>query len=497
MNTQEFIEKFHHDFWLNPSDLPYMNFRFSYYNKRNDNHYDMRKHNYDPYYQISEYGALNIPDEWGVLGKTNDRIISEHMLSNFNSIVEKYIGHSKQLTKKFAIGDYNFYIYFNSGPFKDRNSDGEIYQVDDFSVYLEYHGFTNKILNLYKQEQKEKHKLSSRQVKIKGYFIFLEFLKNVRVEDLTFEDYKIEDVFGQWEPDYYFWLDPITPKDLCKYVKEKSKYSIGKKYIIRPIVNKVDLDFFIKMFTNKGIYKPNKKIYDMLNKFQNEPKSSMGLLKDLGVDLIQFQNNSAYDITKYYDLTGVSIKCSGSVLKDYPDLRKFHINKELAENITKKEKEEKLRVEREEKERIANDTYTLYQFGVPILKDVRSHEIEEYFDNKSDSEFENRAIQAAKKVFEASPELDVFYFMHYGIYTYTEMAGEKFCDYENLASINKLKGNELPNRIITLLNLGEIEFPYFDKYDNNVQFDAGATFIGVRKSQDTYTLVYEEGEQGI
>ena len=60
MNTQEFIEKFHHDFWLNPNDLPYMDFRFSYYNKENDNCHHRRKPNYDPFYEISEYGALNI-----------------------------------------------------------------------------------------------------------------------------------------------------------------------------------------------------------------------------------------------------------------------------------------------------------------------------------------------------------------------------------------------------------------------------------------------------
>jgi hypothetical protein len=47
------------------------------------------------------------------------------------------------------------------------------------------------------------------------------------------------------------------------------------------------------------------------------------------------------------------------------------------------------------------------------------------------------------------------------------------------------------------LNLGEIEFPCFDKYDKNIYFETGATFIGVRKSGDTYTLVYEDGDQGI
>ena len=63
--------------------------------------------------------------------------------------------------------------------------------------------------------------------------------------------------------------------------------------------------------------------------------------------------------------------------------------------------------------------------------------------------------------------------------------------------INNLKGNKLPKRIVTLLNLGEISFPYFDKYDKNVDFETGATFIGVKKSGDSYTLVYEDGDQGI
>lgn len=497
MSSQEFIENFHNDLWLNPNDLPYMNIWASYSHKEDDNYYRRRKPNFNPFYQVHEVRAINIPSEWGIFKKTNDKDISEKMIDNHKSIINKYVGNNSKLTKKFNIGDYNFYLFFNSGIFENKNSidKKDNYQVDEFSVYIEYHGFTNRILNLYTQDKRDNEKLTQRSIVVKGYFVLLEFLKNA--EDLILEDYVIEDVFGEWEETYYFYRDSVTPKELCKYTKEKSKYSITGEYDINSKTRIVDLDFFIKMFTNKGIYKPNKKIFSSLCLFNNEPKSKVKLLKDLGVDIIQFQNNSAYNITEFYDLTGVIVKCSESVLKKYENLRNFYIDKEVASKITKQEKEEKIRIEKEWKQEIANDTYTLYQFGIPILKDVRSYQIKEYFETESNNAFENIAIEEAKKVFNATSELDVIYFMHYGIYTYTEMSGEKFSHYEDLEYINNLKGNKLPKRIVTLLNLGEISFPYFDKYDKDVDFETGATFIGVKKSGDSYTLVYEDGDQGI
>jgi hypothetical protein len=496
MSSQEFIENFHQDFWLNPNDLPYMNIWASYSHKENDNYYDRRKPNFNPFYEVHDCRAINIPEDWGIFGKTNDRDISEKMIFNHKFMINKYVGKNTKLTKKFNIGDYTFYIFFNSGTFRERgDSEKQPYQLDEFSVYLEYHGFTNRVLNLYTQEKIENGKLTQRSIVVKGYYVLLEFLKNA--EDLVFEDYAIEDVFGKWEETYYFWLDSVTPKELSKYTKKKSQYSISRDYDINPQTREVDLDFFIKMFTINGIYKPNKKTFTLMNSFNNKPKAKVKFLKDLGVETVQFQNNSAYDITNFYDLTGVVIKCSESVLKHYESFRKFHVNKELADSVTKKEKEERIRQEKQRKAEIANDTYTLYQFGVPVLKDVRSYNILEYFENKSGNEFETQAIEAAKKVFNATSELDVIYFMHYGIYTYTELSGEKFSHYEDLEYINKLKGNKLPKRIVTLLNLGEIEFPYFDTYDKNADFERGATFIGVKKSGDTYTLVYEDGDQGI
>ena len=500
MKSEEFIKEFHNNLWINPDDLPYMDFKYYYSRKEDDNYHNRSKPNFDPHYNISEWRNSNIPKEWGVFGETNDRVISEHMTSNFNAVVDKFVGNIKEYKKKFSIGEYNFYIYFNSGVFENKNSiqGDDFYYCEDFSVYFEYKGFSNKILNLYKQEKKDGEKLNYRNLKIEGYFVVLEFLKQTTDILVLLEDYDFKEVFGDWEHQYYFSFAPITPKDLCKYTKKKSKYSISRKYDIEPIKPEVNLDFFIEMFTEKGVYKPNKKVVDKLFlSFNNELKTKAKSLKDLGVDIVQFKNNTAYDITKFYDLAGVSIKCSESVLKNSPNLRKFHINQELAKNVSKKEKEDKIRIERERVEKIANDTYTLYQFGIPILKDVRSYEIEEYIKNKNKNNFQKQAISAAKKVFEASSEIDVIYFMHYGIYTYTEMAGEKFAHYEDLEYINKLKNNKLPKRVVTLLNLEEITFPFFDKYDDNITFESGATFIGVKKSGDNYVVIYENGEQGI
>lgn len=495
MKLQDFIKNFHKDLWLNPNDLPYMSFRYYFSTKANDNYHDRQKPNFDPFYNVSEYDN-NIPKEFGTYGKTNDKVISENMTYNYKLIIDKYIGDKTKLTKKFSIGDYNFYIYFNSGVFKEDDSsvNNTGYQIDEMSVYVEYHGFTHRILNLHKRDRKDKHKLTYRSIEYEGYFTVLEFLKNA--EDLVFEDYDFEDVFGQWEENYKSSLDTVTPEFLCKYSKKKNEYRLSG-YSFEPSTNIVDLDFFIKMFTSNGIYKPNKRIFLNLNSFNNRPKSKVKSLKDLDVEIVQFQNNSAYDITKFYNLNGVTVKCSKSVLGQYQNLRKFYINKEVADDISKKENEEKIRRERERKLEIANDTYTLYQFGVPILKDVRSYVIEEYFENRNDNVFETQAINEAKKIFNATSELDVIYFMHYGIYTYTEMSGEKFSNYEDLEYINKLKGNKLPKRIITLLDLEKISFPFFDTSDKNTDFDTGATFIGVKKVGDSYELVYEDGDQGI
>jgi hypothetical protein len=265
-------------------------------------------------------------------------------------------------------------------------------------------------------------------------------------------------------------------------------------------VGDIDLEHFVKMETKDGVYKPSKDVIEILMggyswEYEKVLRQNRGIkLTDLGIHTVQFRNNANYSIDNFYDCTGIKLKASKSVLESYPDLRQYSENEKAKEELKAKEKA----AEEARLAEIKADTYSLVQDGKVILKDVRSHVIEEYFEDKQNVVFTQQAISAAKVLFDAAPELDKIFFGKYGIYSYTELSGEKFADFEDIEYVNKLKGIKLPKRVVTLYNEGVAEFPYIDKYDTDVDFEKGATYVGVERFEDgEMELIYEDGDQGI
>lgn len=93
--------------------------------------------------------------------------------------------------------------------------------------------------------------------------------------------------------------------------------------------------------------------------------------------------------------------------------------------------------------------------------------------------------------------MDTIYFMSYGIYSYTEMAGSKFSNYEDLESINKKQNIKLPKRIKFLIENDKIQFPHFYTDEKTVEWEKGATYLGVKKTGNKYEVISVPGDQGI
>lgn len=477
METKNFIEKLHNGLWFNSEQLLKSEVAF-------DTNIGF------------VYPHENIPDKWG----SSKYDVKISLQRYFNAIIKKYGKEYNRVCKKFKIEDYTFYILSDTQIIK-RN----YYRTDNkdeyryFNVYMEYKGYTKMVFSMcfseiytdkqdgdsfyvedMTEENKDKRSSTHQKWYFEGYYTVLHFMKNV--ENIELLDYNFKDVFGEWE------------------LKRKDEYSGGmypKNLDINTEETKsLDLNHFIEMYTSNGIYKPKSEFFKIF-KSPSKPKLQGKKLKDLGVKVIDFSKNTIYDIDMYYDLEDVVIKCHVSLIKEHQDLAKYHRNKEKALDVVRKEKERQEEIKRQEQEEIKRDTYSLYQFGVPILKDVRSSVIEDYLTNKNNEKFNQQAISAAKKVFSVTDEIDTIYFMRYGIYTYTECAGEKFVSYEDIDSINELKGNKLPKNVIELCNQDVIDFPYFNEDDISIDFEKGATYIGVKKIGNNYTVIYEAGEQGI
>jgi hypothetical protein len=461
------IEKFHEAywsdnfFWLN--DHMYFHQRASekrsYWNEEEDG-------KFDPHYSMNNFS------------RRNGRPFTPQEIEKIYDSIDwdKYAG------KKFIMGDYTFYV-FASGVYKS-----EFYKTDYYAhgIYMEYKGYRITALDLKKGIGYEKEKNYSKG--FEGLDIMLDLLKDN--PDIELIPCKLEEITG---PIGFKLKSDITmiPPDYPQKKHPTYKWEgAGEKISI------IDLDHFIKMDIKNGVYEPSNSIMNKLLKYEVEEllKTKTKKLKDLGVHTIKFKNNSNWNIGKFYNIEGIELKASKSVLARYDNLRKYSKNEKAKEEILAAEKAEQEAYEKS----VYDDTYTLMQHGKVILENVLSYDITHYFENKENKDFELSVIEAGKKCFEVAPDLNKIFFGKFGIYSYTEMSGERFADFEDIERINKLKDIKLPKRLITLVQHGEIDYPFIDKDDKLFDFDKGATYIGVSKDKKgNVTMVLEDGDQGI
>jgi hypothetical protein len=427
---------------------------------------------FDPHYSMNNFSRKN--------GRT---FTPQEIEKKYDSVdLEKYAG------KKFILGDYTFYG-FSSGEYKDKYEKESIAWGNAF--YFEYNGFRFKALDFEKKKYSSEYGRQINNCYLKnfeGLDIMFDLLRdNPDVELVPYEleeltgplGFKITSIYGLTPP-------PYLQKKHPKYNWENAGEKIGK----------IDLDHFIKMDIKDGIYQPTNTIMNKLLQYEARemlhPKIKK--LKDFGVHTIKFKNNSNWDINRFYDLDGVQLKASKSVLARYSDMRKYSNDEKAKEEIAAAEKASEEAYEKS----IHDDTYTLMQHGKVIIENVRSYDIVQYFENKDEKDFEFAIIAAGKKCFEVAPDLDKIFFGKYGIYSYTEMSGEKFADFDDIEHVNKLKDIKLPNRLITLINHGEIDYPCLYKDDKLFKFDKGATYIGAAKNEKgEVCMISEDGDQGI
>lgn len=467
------IEKFHETFWSNKSfwlnDHMYYHQqpseKRSYWNEKEDG-------KFDPHYSMNNFSR-----------KSGREFTPQDIEKIYNSVdFKKYAG------KKFIIQDYIFYAY-SSGEYTDKHHKDEI--ACGHSFYMDYHGFRLKVLDFEEKKYFKEYggKPNNGYSKgVEGLDIMFDLLKdNPDVELIPYEleeltgpiGFKITSIRGL-TPSAYFQKKHPT------YEWEGAAEKIGE----------IDLDHFIKMDIKDGVYKPTSSIMDKLLNYDNQDllKTKIKKFKDFGVHTIKFLNNSNWDVSKFYNLEGVEVKASKSVLSRYPEMRNYSTDEKAKSEIIAAEKA----AEEAYQKSIYDDTYTLMRHGKVVLENVRSYDITNYFENKEEQDFDLFVIEAAKKCFEAAPELDKIFFGRYGIYSYTEMSGERFSDFENVERINKDKDIILPKRLVTLINSGAIDTPYIDKDDKTLTFDRGANYLGVEKnSEGKLSIINEDGDQGI
>lgn len=465
------IDNFHNSYWF--GDALWLNDHM-YYNAKS-----YEKPSY--WNEIDEgkfipcYSMINSSKKFG-------RIFTPHDIERiFDSIdLSKYAG------KKFIIGDYTFYG-FQSDVYKDSYENYFIEQA----IYMDYHGYRLKALKLTKSKCNENDNYKKKYSKsFEGLEIVFDFLRDN--QDVVLMDYELEELTGPIR----FMLKPRSEYGLTPSAYLANHHSIRKWEGAVEKIGEIDLDHFIKMDITDGVYKPTKSIITKLLSYDNKPllKNKTKQLKDLGVKTIKFLNNSNWNLSEYYDLIDVEIKASKSVLEKYPNMRKFSKDEKALLEIETKEKIEEENLRRE----ILNDTYSLTQNGKTILDNVRSYEISNYFENKVNKDFELFVIETGKQCFEVAPELKKIFFGKFGIYSYTELAGKTFADFEDIERINNLKNITLPKRLITLINGGKIEIPSIDEYNNNFEFKKGATYLGAAKDENgNVIMITESGDQGI
>ncbi len=445
------IKKFHELYWSDK--ITHIEGYLNYSVKPLERRYNDRNPNFDPHYSTL-YNLGN--------AREMEKLFDKY------EYVQSFHG------KKFVLGDYTFYGYAgqteHSDFYKGQTKTG-------FTFIMDYHGYRRYVMYF------EKYIYDERAGIYKGnygkeYNGIQEFLDLLNDFDGDLIDY-----------DMYELLNKDVKK---KFILKPSQYPTTGNY--KPI-GEIDFDHFVMMETKDGIYKPSMEVTTKILDWEWERvlKAKTPKLKDLGIHTVQLRNNSAFSINDYYDLEGIEIKASKSTLKGYPKLLKYSKNDDIKTKI----KEENDIIKKQKELEIYNDSYTLSQHGKVIFENIRSHEISNYFANKEYKDFELGIIKAGEKVFEAAPELTKIFFMTYGIYSYTELSGEKFASSENFESINKNKKITVPKRILTLISSGTIEPPTFDTDGKLFTFERGATYIGAKIKNGKVVMITESGDQGI
>jgi hypothetical protein len=465
------LEKFHELFWS--KNYIWLNDHMYYHSKKSEKgyHWDKEKNGeFDPHYSMNNFSREII------------KFTPKEIENKYNSVdLEKYAN------KKFILGEYTFYCYSSGDIIKEEYDDEKSYCCEQ-SFYLDYHGFRIKILKLNQKIYYKNDIITSYNKNFEGADIMFELLNNN--PDIELIPYDLLELTGPigFKVTGQYGLTP--PPYLQKKHPTHNWEGAGQK------IGQIDMDHFVLMETKEGIYQPSENILNYLFHYDNRQilKGKTKKLKDLGITKIQFRNNANYDITVFYNLDDVEVKASKSVLKQYPNLRKFSKDEKAIDKI---KAEEKAAEEAYNKE-IYDDTYTLMQHGKIIRENIRSNDIINYFANKEYKDFEFSVINAGKKCFEIAPELNKIFFMKFGIYGRYELSGEKFVDYEDIESINKLKNITVPKRILTLYNHGEIYTHTFEKESKLFQFDKGATYIGATKNKNgEVIMILEDGDDGL
>jgi hypothetical protein len=463
------IEKFNEAYWSGNYKLLDDHMYFS--KRRTEKPHYWREENdgkFFPFYSMNNFSA-----------KAGIKLTPMEIEERYDSIdYDKYAG------KKFTLGDYTFYG-FASGPYKSDFYKSTYY---GHAIYMEYHGYRDRILEAKRGKGYETEKDGGYSKSNEALDIFLQLLKDN--PDVELVPCSLEEITGPLGFKLKSDITMVPPAYPQKKHKEYKWEGAGEK------CTTIDLDHFIKMETKDGLYQPSASVLHHLFQYDSKEllKTKTKKIKDLGINKIQLRNNASYDVSNYYNLDGVEVKASKSVLKSLSGLRKYSSDEKSKAEIVAAEKA----AEEAYKKEIHDDTYTLMQHGKLIAENIRSYDIVQYFENKENKDFEFAVIAAGKKCFEVAPDLNKIFFAKYGIYSYTELSGEKFADCENIEGINKLKDITIPKRLVTLISTGAIETPMIGESDKKLVFDKGATYIGAEKKEDgSIVMIEEPGDQGI
>lgn len=331
------IEKFHENYW---SDKAFWLNDHVYYSgramERRGSWNDKHDGKFDPHYSMNNFSSK--------FGKVMTPMEIEKIFHSIN--YEKYAG------KKFILGDYVFY------GLKSPDYREEYYKMDynEFAMYMDYHGYRHKIFTAKKGTAYEGDGVYRSEKDynkgVEGLEMLIELLKdNPDVELLDYDIKELVGPIGFKKPTSQYGLTPsgYLEKKHPEYKWEGASKKIGE----------IDLDHFIKMDIVDGIYKPNRFVINKLLDYNNREllKAKTKKFKDFGVHTIKFLNNSNWDIYNYYDLEGVEVKASKSILSIYPKLRDYSTDEKSKAEILEKEKAEKEAYEKS----VYDDTYTLVQ----------------------------------------------------------------------------------------------------------------------------------------
>lgn len=404
----------------------------------------------------------------------------------------------KFYNKKFKVGDYTIHLQYKKdfNPVniseatdewkKDKNykyiQDSQ-YTYENWCIILEFHGVFKILGHARIYERVSIEYINNARF---GYWNYAK-LKAEDFDDdqrLLLSEHNRELTYSNFN-NLLFDLFKECPSDIelsdCE-IEYQDYYDWNTKKKLEKYFNP-DFEWFIKQGLKKGIYSPDsatiKYVFGISNK-----KPNKDLLNKLGVNTIQLSAKDHFDIAKYFNMDGITIKGPKSVITKYGYEK--YLNNEKMLNTIKKDKEEQ-----ERKDNLAkyNDTFTLMFHGKEIMVDCSSNKIIEYLQNKSTKDTEQLILDSFKVIFDTFKEIDKFELCSFGTYYAYELAGEFHysCEKEN---------NHISEDI-----LGQIEELYSDKliYPSEEylelaygRIERGAILVGVRRNGNNLEIYTED-----